>query len=113
VYPVWKVLLFIGIIAFAVAFVRELLNWTAGRQMISRKQQVYRMLISILTIKVFLLILFGDRVPISNPITFMLYWMGCFVLVCMVVVLTLLDLKEVGNRYREQHRNMMRQISEE
>jgi ABC-type tungstate transport system substrate-binding protein len=111
---VLRAFLLVGVVALVIGMMLEVRNWRTGRRIISRKQQVIRLSTGVLLIILFGMMIAGGSVAdTGNPFGFMLYWMGCFVVGCLAVVLMLLDLREVGETYRKQHKEILKRLSEE
>lgn len=103
-----------GVVALVILLAVEIRNWRSGRKIINHRQQIIRLLTAALMILLLSLIFIGSLVVgTERPFVFLFYWMGCFIIGCSVVLLMLMDLREVANRYREQHRDIIRRMAEE
>ena len=100
----------VGIIIVLVLLVMEVRRWRTG--IVTRRQKVLRVASALLMIAILAMILAGDDwVAAYSPFAIMPYWLFCFALGVALLMLILLDFKEVGLTYGEERERMFRDLS--
>ena len=91
----------------------EVRAWRAGTRVVTRRQRALRVASAVLLVAIMAMILVGDRwlresygLPAAIA-----YWVFCFGLALSLVVLALLDLKEVGLGYGEDRKRILGDIA--
>ena len=101
-----------GILLVVFLLVREILSWRAGTRIVTSKQKALRIASAFLTIIIMAMILAGDKwLAAYGPLAVMAYWMLCFVFAVVLVILALMDLKEVGLGFGEERKKIIREIA--
>jgi len=107
-----RVLLAIGIL-LAVAFLAlEIRGWRAGTKIVNSKQKALRVAATFLMITVMVMVLVGDRwVAAYSPFGALAYWVVCLGLTIGLLLLALLDLREIGLGYGEEKKKILRHLA--
>ena len=101
-----------GIVVVAVLFVAEIVKWRSIGTIISRKQRILRVILIVLIETLFAMMLLGPMVTRKgNPIAALVYWFVCAMLCLAVVVLAMVDLREVLRGYVALNRRMFGDLS--
>ena len=101
-------ILCIGILLVALFVVFEIHGWRAGRKTVTPGQKSIRIASALLMIAVLSMILAGDGwIARYGPLAVMAYWALCFALAVALLLLALLDFRELGRGYRELRRRML------
>ncbi len=103
----WTVLF--GMAAVALLFVIEARRWRAVDSVIGRRQRILRIWLVVLIEALFALTIAGPLITNrKQPVVELVYWTVCIVLGLSVVVLALLDLREVVKGYARMTRQAFR-----
>ena len=103
-----------GMLAVALLFLVEARRWRAVDSIIGRRQRILRMWLVVLIEALFAMMIVGPMVTSrKQPVTALVYWTMCIVLGFAVVVLALLDLREVAKGYARMSRRMFRDPRED
>lgn len=108
-----RTILAIGIL-LAIAFLAiEIRSWSAGTKILARRQKALRVTSALLMITLMTMILVGDSwLAPYNPFVTVAYWTVCFGLAVGLLLLALLDFKEVGLGYGKERKRILRGLAE-
>lgn len=103
----------LGVAGYLVFEVRQSL---AGRRFITRKRFALRLisgvlLLALLTAVALGISIFGLARPDARPLAFLIYWSSCMAAAFLLVVLVLLELKQIGLSKREKEVELWRDIA--
>jgi len=101
-----------GIIIVLVSLVVQIRAWRAGTRVLSKRHKGLRVSSACIMIVVMSMVLVGDRWLANIPLAVMAYWVLCFGLAVALVIVALLDLKEVGLSFGEERKRIVREIAE-
>ncbi len=91
----------------------EVRGWLAGTKTVTRLQKALRISSASVMIAILAMILAGDKwVNPYGPFAVMAYWLICFALTALLVIIALFDLREVGINYGEERRRMLRNLTQ-
>ena len=80
---------------------------------LTRGHKAIRIASAVLVTAIIFMILAANRVvKLDNPLSALQYWALCFGLVMVLIVLALLDVRQVLIGYLEERRNALRRIAE-
>ena len=106
-----RAILSAGILLVIFLLVREILGWRTGARIVTSRQKSLRIASAILTVAIMAMILVGDKwLAVYGPFAVMAYWMVCFGLAVGLLLLTLMDFKEVGLRFGEERKEIIKEI---
>ena len=106
-----RILAAAGIILVAGLLIREIVGWRIGTKIVTSRQKGLRIASALLTIAIMAMILAGDNwLAVYGPFALMAYWMVCFGLAVGLLLLTLMDFKEVGLRFGEERKEIIKEI---
>jgi hypothetical protein len=101
-------ILVIGMLLVTLFLVYEVQGWRAGRRIVTPAQKSLRIASALLMLAVLAMILAGDAWLVRfGPLAVMAYWALCFALAVALLLLALLDFRELGRAYRELRRRML------
>ena len=107
-----RLVLAVGTALIVILLAREIRSWRAGTRRVTRKQKLLRVVSACLALVIMAMIMAGDRWSAAyGPFAVMAYWTVCFGLAVSLVILALIDLKEVGEAYGEDRKRMLREIA--
>ena len=108
-----RVVLAIGILLVIAVLALEVRAWHGGRSVVTRRQKALRVASAALLVTIMVMILVGDRWlrACCGPLAAMAYWTFCIGLALSLVVLALLDLRQVGLSYGRDRRRILRDIA--
>lgn len=107
-----KIVLGIAILIVVILFVREVQAWRAGSRPSTPRQRALRVATAILMVTVMCMMIIGDHWLKGNPIAIMAYWTLAFGLTASIVILALLDIREVGVTWGEEKKRIYRELAE-
>ncbi|MHB1000157.1 MAG: hypothetical protein ACYC27_13005 [Armatimonadota bacterium] len=96
-----------GIVLVIIFLIIEIRGWAAGTKIVTHKQKGLRISSAVLLLIILAMFLVGDKWAMGQPFLVLIYWMTCFVLAVTIVILTLLDIREVGRTFSDSQRNMV------
>ena len=103
-----------GMVLIAAFFVLEARRWRAPDSLIGRRQRVLRIVLMVIIETLLAMMVLGPWVTSrKDPIAALIYWSMCVVLGLAVVILTLVDLREVFKGYARMSRNLYRDLSQD
>ena len=106
-----RAVLGIGILLVIFLMVQEIRGWRIGTKIVTSRQKGLRIASALLTIAIMAMILAGDNwLAVYGPFALMAYWMVCFGLAVGLLLLTLMDFKEVGLRFGEERKEIIKEI---
>lgn len=110
--PVFQVVLALGVLLVVAGLAIEIRAWIAGATSLTRRQKTLRLTSAVLLIAVLVMVLVGDRgIRAYHPVAAVAYWTLCLVFAASLVVLALLDLKEVAVKYGEQKKRNLKELA--
>ncbi len=107
----WQWISLIGMAAFAILFAVEINRWRWMGDVVSRKQRVLRALLVLLVEVLLLMVFFGPVVTAhGSRLRELVYWDCCVLVGLAVVVLAVLDVRELdreisGSAQADVHRH--------
>ena len=103
-----------GMVLIAAFFVLEARRWRAPDSLIGRRQRILRIILMAIIEALLAMMVVGPWVTSRrDPIAAVIYWSICVVLGMAVVILTLVDLREVFKGYARASRGIYRNLSGE
>jgi len=100
-----RVLLIIAIAIVALAIAVEVFGWLRGTRLTTKRQKFYRLTAALMLEAIFLMAIFGKSLASRNdPILEIGYWGIVIILSFIILILALLDVREMLALYR-QHRS--------
>ena len=100
----------VGMVAVAVMFLMEVRRWRSVGAIIGRTQRSLRIWLVVLIEALFMMMIVGPMfVEGRDALSELIYWTVCMILGLSVVVLALLDLREVVKGYARANRRMFRE----
>ncbi|HUV04478.1 MAG TPA: hypothetical protein VMX94_05165 [Armatimonadota bacterium] len=108
-----RIVLAIGIVLVVALLALEVRAWRRDTRRVARRQKALRVASAVLLVTIMAMVLVGDRwvKACCGPLAAMAYWALCFGLTLGLVVLALLDLKEVGLSYGRDRKKILRSIA--
>lgn len=108
-----RIILAIGIL-LAIAFLAvEIRGWSAGTKILTGRQKALRVASALLMIALMVMVLVGDRwLAPYDPLITVAYWTVCFGLAVGLLLLALLDFKEVGLGYGKERKRILRNLAQ-
>ncbi len=87
----------------------EIGGWRSGEKCVTRFQMWLRIASAALMVSVLGMILIGDAWVNAKygPLGVMAWWLTCFALTTLLIIVALFDLREVGVNYRKQRRQIL------
>lgn len=87
----------------------EICGWRSGEKCVTRFQMWLRIASATLMLSVLAMILIGDTWASAQygPLGVMAWWLVCFALTTLLIIVALFDLREVGVSYRKQRRQIL------
>ena len=106
-----RAILSAGILLVIFLLAREVLGWRTDVRIVTSRQKGLRIASALLTIAIMAMILAGDNwLAVYGPFALMAYWMVCFGLAVGLLLLTLMDFKEVGLRFGDERKEIIKEI---
>jgi hypothetical protein len=103
-----------GMVCIAIIFLTELRRWRSLANVIGRKQRVMRVWLIVLMELLFLMMFASPWVTGRHDMLVnLLYWMICLIVGLVVIVLALLDLREVAKGYANLNRRMFGDLKDD
>jgi len=100
-----------GMVLIAAFFVLEARRWRSPDSLIGRRQRVLRIILMVIIETLLAMMVLGPWVTSrKDPIAAVIYWSICVVLSMAVVILTLVDLREVFKGYARASRGIYRDL---
>lgn len=91
----------------------EIRGWCAGTKRVTTLQKALRITSASLMVTILAMVLAGDKwVYHYGPLAVMAYWIVCFTLAGLLIVLALFDIREVGITYGKEKRRMYRNLTQ-
>lgn len=104
----------VGMMVVAVMFVLELRRWRAQGPATGRAHRLLRVWIVVLIEALFALMIAGPAIiGLRDPITALIYWTVCLGIGLAVVVLALIDFRNVIEQYARLHRGLFRDLTDD
>lgn len=102
----------IGMVAVAIMFVFELRRWRMQGPVTGRAHRVLRVSMVVLIEALFALMIAGPAVTSSkDPVSALIYWTVCLAVGMAVIVLALIDFRNVVEQYGRLHRRLFRDLT--
>ena len=106
-----RVILIACILAVIAILSMEIRGWIAGTTIRTRFQKALRIASASLMIAIPVMVLVGDTwVWRYGPLAVMVYWITCFVLAVMLIIIALFDLREIGFVYGEERKRILQNL---
>jgi len=103
-----------GMVLIAAIFVLEARRWSSLESVIGRRQRILRIALLLIIEALLAMMVMGPWVTSrKDPIAALIYWSMCVVLGLAVVILTLVDLREVFKGYARMSRDLYRDLSKD
>ena len=100
-----------GMVLIAAFFVLEARRWRAPDSLIGGRQRILRIVLMVIIESLLAMMVLGPWVTSrKDPIAAVIYWSICVVLGMAVVILTLVDLREVFKGYARASRGIYRDL---
>ena len=100
------------VMAVIVGMVYQALAYARGRQIISRRQFVLRMIVGVLLIATIGLMFYATVYRFANPVMALLFWGLLTLLPVVVIILAWLDLRELARTQHERQAELYRSLAE-
>lgn len=101
-----------GMLLIAALFVLEARRWRVLESVLGRRQRILRIFLFAIIEALLAMMVVGPWVTSrKDPIAALIYWSICVVLGMAVVILTLVDLREVFKGYARMNRDIYRDLS--
>ena len=101
-----------GIVFMAVLMVREIANRRTGKGLLTRRHFAMRLASGLMAITVLSMMLIGHGwLSEYSPVLIASYWTVCLLLTALLVVLALLDLRQVAITYGENRKRVLRDLT--
>lgn len=104
----------ICLVVSVIALIVEIAKWRTSRRILTRKHRIIRLCAGMMLIALLCMIILGGRVDLSfNPLSLILYWGICMILIILLIMAALFDIRETIVAYAMQHVELTRSVLEE
>lgn len=106
-----RIALAAGIVLVIAVMAFEIYQWTSGARPVTRRQKPVRIGAGLIMIALLTMIMVGDKwLAAYGPLTMLSYWLLAVALALSLVLLVLMDFKEIGKTWAEDHKQVMRDL---